>query len=120
MKVKRALHISGAEAANDFPALLDRVRSGAEIVIEHDARPVVVLHAAEPVRRTISECIAPAKVHEEESGSAPSSTRTSQPTWKKFSLTVSVESASEGVILDSSILIMAERRGCSVRQIWNR
>jgi antitoxin (DNA-binding transcriptional repressor) of toxin-antitoxin stability system len=65
------LHISDADAANDFPALLDRVRSGAEIVIEHDTRPVAVLHAAEPVRRTISECIALAKVHEEESGRAP-------------------------------------------------
>lgn len=56
--VKRVIHISDAEAASDFAALLDRVRTGAEIVIEHDARPVAVLHAAEPVRRTISECIA--------------------------------------------------------------
>jgi antitoxin (DNA-binding transcriptional repressor) of toxin-antitoxin stability system len=55
---KRVIHISDAEAANDFASLLDRVRHGAEIVIEHDARPVAVLHAAEPVRRTISECIA--------------------------------------------------------------
>ena len=27
-------------------------------MIEHDARPVAVVRAAEPVRRTISECIA--------------------------------------------------------------
>lgn len=40
-------------------------------MIEHDARPVAVLHAAEPVRRTISECIALAKTHEEETGKAP-------------------------------------------------
>ncbi|OLD82470.1 MAG: hypothetical protein AUF67_04045 [Acidobacteria bacterium 13_1_20CM_58_21] len=32
--------------------------SEAEIIIENDARPVAVLHPAEPVRRTISECIA--------------------------------------------------------------
>lgn len=56
--VKHVIHVSDAEAASDFAALLDRVRTGAEIVIEHDARPVAVLHAAEPVRRTISECIA--------------------------------------------------------------
>ena len=31
---------------------------GAEVVIENDARPVAFLLAAEPVRRTISECIA--------------------------------------------------------------
>jgi antitoxin (DNA-binding transcriptional repressor) of toxin-antitoxin stability system len=55
---KHVIHISEAEAASDFATLLDRVRKGAEIVIEHDARPVAVLHAAEPVRRTISECIA--------------------------------------------------------------
>src|SRR5205823_10323780 len=36
--------------------LLARVRSGAEIVIEHDAEPVAILHA--PARRTISECLA--------------------------------------------------------------
>lgn len=55
---KHVIHISDTEAANDFPSLLDRVRHGAEIVIEHDARPVAVVRAAEPVRRTISECIA--------------------------------------------------------------
>jgi antitoxin (DNA-binding transcriptional repressor) of toxin-antitoxin stability system len=55
---KHVIHLSDAEAASDFASLLDRVRKGAEIVIEHDARPVAVLHAAEPVRRTISECIA--------------------------------------------------------------
>ncbi|MGB2793770.1 MAG: hypothetical protein WBC32_09915 [Candidatus Acidiferrales bacterium] len=27
-------------------------------MIEHDARPVAVVRSAEPVRRTISECIA--------------------------------------------------------------
>jgi len=41
------------------------------VVIEHDARPVAVLHAAEPVRRTISECIALAKTHEEETAKGP-------------------------------------------------
>ncbi len=55
---KHVIHISDAEAASDFAALLAHVRAGAEVVIEHDARPVAVLHAAEPVRRTISECIA--------------------------------------------------------------
>jgi len=68
---KHVIHSSDADAASDFASLLDRVRSGAEIVIEHDARPVAVLHAAEPVRRSISECIALAKTHEEETGQAP-------------------------------------------------
>ena len=68
---KHVIHISDAEAASDFASLLERVRAGAEIVIEHGAQPVAVLHAAEPVRRTISECIALAKAHEEETGKAP-------------------------------------------------
>jgi antitoxin (DNA-binding transcriptional repressor) of toxin-antitoxin stability system len=56
---KHVLHISESEAATtDLATLLARVQAGAEIVIEKDKRPVAILHAAEPVRRTISECIA--------------------------------------------------------------
>jgi antitoxin (DNA-binding transcriptional repressor) of toxin-antitoxin stability system len=68
---KDVIHISEAEAASDFAALMARVRAGAEIVIENGARPVAVLHAAEPVCRSISDCIALAKAHEEETGKAP-------------------------------------------------
>jgi antitoxin (DNA-binding transcriptional repressor) of toxin-antitoxin stability system len=68
---KHVIHVSDAEAASDFASLLAHVRAGAEVVIEHDPRPVAVLHPAEPVRRTISECIAIAKMHEEETGRAP-------------------------------------------------
>jgi antitoxin (DNA-binding transcriptional repressor) of toxin-antitoxin stability system len=45
---KRVIHISEAEAASDFAALLARVRAGAEVVSEHDARPVAVVLPAEP------------------------------------------------------------------------
>jgi antitoxin (DNA-binding transcriptional repressor) of toxin-antitoxin stability system len=55
---REIIHISEAEAASDFAALLAHVRSGAEIVIENAAQPIVVIRSAEPVRRTISECIA--------------------------------------------------------------
>jgi antitoxin (DNA-binding transcriptional repressor) of toxin-antitoxin stability system len=56
---KHVIRISTKEAAATTVArLLDRVRAGAEIVIEDDARPVAILHSAEPLRRTISECIA--------------------------------------------------------------
>ena len=68
---KDVIHISETEAASDFASLMARVRAGAEIVIENGERPVAVLHAAEPVRRSISECIALAKAHEEETGKAP-------------------------------------------------
>ena len=68
---KDVIHLSEAEAASDFAALMARVRAGAEVIIEDGKRPVAVLHAAEPVRRSISECIALAKAHEEETGKAP-------------------------------------------------
>jgi antitoxin (DNA-binding transcriptional repressor) of toxin-antitoxin stability system len=44
----RVIHISTTEAASDFAALLDHVRAGDEVVIEHDARPVAVLRPAAP------------------------------------------------------------------------
>lgn len=57
--IKQVIHISEADAAaTNLATLLARVHAGAEIVIENDARPVAVLHAVDPVRRTISECIA--------------------------------------------------------------
>jgi antitoxin (DNA-binding transcriptional repressor) of toxin-antitoxin stability system len=70
---KNIIHISEAEAARDFAGVLARVRAGAEIVIEgHE--PVVVVRAevrAEVRGRLISECLALAKAHEEETGKAP-------------------------------------------------
>ena len=56
---KHVIRISEAEAAvTNVATLLARVRAGAEIIIENDARPVATLRAVEPVRRTVSECIA--------------------------------------------------------------
>lgn len=54
---KEVIHISEAEAASDFRSLLTRVRAGAEIIIEDNSEPVAVVHPAQPVRRSISECI---------------------------------------------------------------
>jgi antitoxin (DNA-binding transcriptional repressor) of toxin-antitoxin stability system len=56
--IKHVVHISELDAASNFAALLARVRAGVEVVIEHDSQPVAVVHPAEPIRRTISECIA--------------------------------------------------------------
>jgi antitoxin (DNA-binding transcriptional repressor) of toxin-antitoxin stability system len=67
----RVLHISEADAVRDMASILRRVQAGEEVVIERDAQPVAVVRAAAPLRRTISECIALAKAHEEETGQAP-------------------------------------------------
>ncbi|MGH9353621.1 MAG: type II toxin-antitoxin system Phd/YefM family antitoxin, partial [Terriglobia bacterium] len=58
------IHISEAEAANDFASLLARVRAGAEVVIEEGTQPVAVLRpvAARP-GRLLSESIALAEAH---------------------------------------------------------
>jgi antitoxin (DNA-binding transcriptional repressor) of toxin-antitoxin stability system len=47
------IHIPESEAACNFPSLMARARAGAEIVIEGDDSPAVILHAAEesPLRR---------------------------------------------------------------------
>jgi len=65
------VHISETELARNVRSVLARVETGAEVVIERDSRPVAVLRGAAPVRRTISECIALAKAHEEETGQSP-------------------------------------------------
>ena len=66
------IHISETEAANDFAGVLARVRAGTEVIIEHDTHPVAVVSPAEPLRgRPISECIALAKAHEEDTGGVP-------------------------------------------------
>ena len=62
---KNVIHISESEAAAiDVATLLAHVRTGAEVVIESDARPVAVLRSAEPQPgRLLSESIALAEAH---------------------------------------------------------
>jgi prevent-host-death family protein len=60
---KRVIHISEAEAASDFASLLARVRAGAEVVIELDARPVAVVLPAESSVRLLSESLRLAREH---------------------------------------------------------
>ena len=54
---KNVVHVTEAEAAKDFAAVMSKVRSGAEVVIEKDARPVAVVKAPEPVLRLLSESL---------------------------------------------------------------
>jgi len=54
---KPAIRVSEAEAANDFPSLLARVRAGAEVVIERNAQAVAVLRLVAPNVRLLSESL---------------------------------------------------------------
>ncbi len=53
------LHMSEAEVAKDFAAVLEKViRQGVDVVVEHDRQPVAVLRPATPSRRRVSEVMA--------------------------------------------------------------
>ena len=60
---KEVIHISDVDAASDFASVLTRVRQGAEIVIEHDARPVAVIRPTEQHVRMLSESLRLAREH---------------------------------------------------------
>jgi antitoxin (DNA-binding transcriptional repressor) of toxin-antitoxin stability system len=70
-KAKDVIRISESEAAHNSAGLIKRVRAGAEVIIENGEQPAAVLRAAGPAPRSISECIALAERHEEETGKAP-------------------------------------------------
>ena len=73
MEWMATVHMSEAEVARDFHAVLAKVRQGVEIVIEQDNRPVAVLKQSQPggPGRKLSDCIALAKAYEERLGYAP-------------------------------------------------
>jgi antitoxin (DNA-binding transcriptional repressor) of toxin-antitoxin stability system len=63
------IHVTAAEAARDFAALLARVRAGEEVVIEDGVSPSVILRMAEQPRgRRLSESLALAEAHTRERG----------------------------------------------------
>ena len=82
------------------------MRAGAKVLIENGARPVAVLHAAEIERPGISECIALAKAHEEESGKAPVlDSDFAKDVRRNCQSPQAVEPASMGIVLDPSAII---------------
>lgn len=61
------IHISEAEASKNFSSLLEKVRDGAEVIIEAGSRPVAVLRPAVPrPGRLLAESIALAEAHAKE------------------------------------------------------
>jgi antitoxin (DNA-binding transcriptional repressor) of toxin-antitoxin stability system len=65
------VHITEAELAQNLHAVLQKVRNGEEVVIEHEHRPFAIIRAPEEPGRPIDECIAIAKAYEERLGYAP-------------------------------------------------
>ena len=81
------IHISKEEAARYFAGVLERVRAGAEVVIESDARAVAIVRPAgdEFRPRLLSESIALAKKPPKSWATSHGWTRTSPLTWKRSS-----------------------------------
>ena len=52
------VHMTEAEAAHDFHAVLARVREGAEVVIEEGYRRIATIRPVEGPGREIDDCIA--------------------------------------------------------------
>ena len=65
------LRITEAELAHNIHAVLEKVQSGVEVIVEQDHRAVAVIKTPEGPGRKISECIALAKAYEEKLGYAP-------------------------------------------------
>ena len=58
IEVMAQVHMTEAEAARDFHAVLERVREGAEVVIEEGHRRIALIKGVEGPGRSIDECIA--------------------------------------------------------------
>jgi antitoxin (DNA-binding transcriptional repressor) of toxin-antitoxin stability system len=58
IEVMAQVHMTEAEAARDFHAVMARVREGAEVVIDEGHRPVAVIRTPADGGRLLSECIA--------------------------------------------------------------
>jgi antitoxin (DNA-binding transcriptional repressor) of toxin-antitoxin stability system len=65
------LHMTEAEAARDFHAVLEHVRAGVEIVIERDLHPVAVIRTPPRTERSMDEAIAIAEAFEAKLGYSP-------------------------------------------------
>ena len=58
------VHMSEAEVIKDIQAVLEKVRQGAEVIVEQGDRTVAIIKPVKGPGRPIEECIALAKAHE--------------------------------------------------------
>ena len=55
------LHMTEAEVARDFAAVLEKIQQGTEVIVERNAQPVAVIKLPQFRGRSIDDCIALAK-----------------------------------------------------------
>jgi antitoxin (DNA-binding transcriptional repressor) of toxin-antitoxin stability system len=58
------LHMTEAELVRDIESVLEKVRQGADVVVEQDYRPIAVIRPVKGPGRPIDECIALAKARD--------------------------------------------------------
>jgi antitoxin (DNA-binding transcriptional repressor) of toxin-antitoxin stability system len=63
MEDMEQVHMTEAEVANNFAAVLEKLKHGTEVVVERDHRPVAVISPVKGPGRPIDECIELAKAH---------------------------------------------------------
>ena len=115
IELMATIHITEAELARDIHAVLARVHEGIEVIVEQDHRPVAVIWTPHRSGRLISEILRQARER--------NSTVTLDPDFGKdleavmASHPATMESAVLGVVLDSSIVITAERKSLPVPEL---
>jgi antitoxin (DNA-binding transcriptional repressor) of toxin-antitoxin stability system len=57
------IHITEAELARDLTSVIEKVRRGAEVVVESGYRSIAIIKPIKGPGRSIDECIALAKIH---------------------------------------------------------
>lgn len=57
------VHMTEAEVAKDFSAVLERVRQGTEVIVKEGFRTVAVIKPVTEPGRSLDDCIALAKAH---------------------------------------------------------
>ena len=65
------VRITESELARDVHGIIEKVRHGAEVVVEEDHRAVAVIKTPSAPGRKISECIARARAYEDTLGYRP-------------------------------------------------
>ena len=62
------VHMTEAAVTCNFAPVLEKLQQGAKIVVERDSQPVALITPPQPMRRTLSQCIALAEKRERERG----------------------------------------------------
>ncbi len=65
------LRMTEAEVANNFAAVLEKLRDGSEVIVERDHCPVAVIRPPQPEARSIADSIALAKEREQQMKDVP-------------------------------------------------